>query len=102
MAYGHDDPVAVARRAALEHPRQLRVDDQRVVAADFERAPEPLEDRPPVVVDLDRLSMHGFPHHHLSSPRLNQGLMAQARAESGDLSRGATADAPAPRRTRRG
>src|SRR5438270_922535 len=46
-----------------------------------------MKDRPPIVLDLDRLSVHGFPHHDLSSPRLDQRLVAQTHAQRGDVPR---------------
>ena len=61
VADAHETPAAARRR--LEAVRQVRVDDERVVAPDGQRRGEPGEDPPPVVLDLRGLAVHGLALH---------------------------------------
>src|SRR3954447_11315084 len=72
---------AAAARAHLERLGQVRIDDQRVVAADLDPHRQPLEDRAPVVLDRRRLAVHRLAAHDGAAERLTKRLVAQADAE---------------------
>src|SRR3954447_20960913 len=82
VAHRHQHPAAPRRR--LERLGQLRLDHQRVVAPDGERAGQPLEQAAAVVLDLRRLAVHGHVAHHPAAVRLGQRLVAEAHAERRD------------------
>src|SRR5581483_9401299 len=79
VAHAHDD-VAQAR-GQRELGRQLRVRDQRVVAAGAERALEAGEDPLAVVLDRRVLAVDGLAADRAPAERLDQGLVAEADAE---------------------
>src|SRR3954452_13208224 len=81
MAHRHED-AAAARR--LDQARgQVRIDDQRVVAADHERVGEAGEEPVAVVLDLRRLAVHGQVADDRAPERLRERLVAETDAERG-------------------
>src|SRR3954451_13721177 len=72
----------VARpRRHLKRGRQLRVHDERVVAAGHERGFEAAEDRPAVVLDGRRLAVHRLAAHDPAAEGLRHRLVAEAHPE---------------------
>src|SRR3954452_6135291 len=74
---------AVRPGRALEAVRQVRIDDERVVAPGHERGFEAAEDRPAVVLDRCGLAVDRLAAHDPSPERLGQRLVAEADAQHG-------------------
>src|SRR3954452_11620836 len=84
LAVAHRHQDAAAPRGRLELPGQLGVDDERVVAADHQRAGQVLEEPGAVVLDRGRLAVHGDVPHDLAAERLGERLVAEADPERRD------------------
>src|SRR5215210_7037275 len=82
VAHRHQHPAAP--RGRLELCRELWVHHERVVAADDERAREPLEQAGPVVLDLGGLAVDGHVADDPAAVGLRQGLVAEADPQGRD------------------
>src|SRR4051795_10372983 len=71
-------------RGALEAVGEVRVDDERVVAAGHERGFEVAEDRPAVMLHARRLAVDRIAAHDPPPERLRHRLVAQADPEHRD------------------
>src|SRR5271168_5430199 len=76
MAQPHQH--AAATRGLLQTVGQLRVDDERVIAADRQRRGQAAEDRAPVVLDAGRLAVHGWVQLPAPAERLRERLVTKA------------------------
>src|SRR3954447_23062921 len=81
LAVAHRHQHATAPGGRLERVRELRVDDERVVAPDGERAGQALEHARAVVLDLRRLAVDRKVADHAAAVRLGQRLVPEADAE---------------------
>src|SRR5215210_3297712 len=82
VAHRHQDAAAVGGR--LQAVGEVRIDDERVVAADHERRREPGEQAGAVVIDVRGLAVHGHVADHRAAEGLRERLVAQADAERRD------------------
>src|SRR4029077_6917156 len=83
LAVAHTHYHAPAGGRLLQALGQLRIDHQRVVAPDRQRAAQPAEDRAPVVLDRGGLTVDRRVQPDLPAERLRERLVAEAHPERG-------------------